>query len=196
MLEDNDNVLAELLSGAVTPALFAAGRSDKKAAGSTPHRPRQSTMTDAAPGSPLADGIAVVEFLLAEGGLDLSEYVAWNRLGIAFKNTYGENGFAPWLAFSEAADGFESEDDCRKAWDLIKPRAEGEKLTIATYVAKAKDLGWKPTKGGPTTAGKVKLDGGGGSDGGPGKGEDHAAYTVGLVEGVGDEGQGPSVKPH
>jgi hypothetical protein len=93
----------------------------------------------------------------------------------------------PWLAFSEKADGFESEEACRKAWDAIKPRKDGEQLTIATYVAQAKDLGWKPPRSGK----KPVADSGSGEEDsakerGPGKTEP-AAYAIELAEEAGDQ---------
>ncbi len=185
MLDGSDSLLG-LLRDAVPLDVYIASRGDERPARSSSTSSSNSAAGHTTLPANVADGVAVVNFLLEKGVLDLSGYPAWNALGIAFKNTYGEDGFPPWLVFSEAADGFDSEEACRKAWDLIKLRPEGERLTIATYIAKATELGWRPTKSASKGVGKSASDPDGG-DGGPGKGEDHAAYTVRLVESAGDE---------
>jgi hypothetical protein len=185
MFDAAGDILQSLLRDAVQSEVFIAARGNSK---STSNRPDQASNSDRASAANLADGVAVVTFLLEQEAVDLGDYVSWNRLGIAFKNTYGESGFKPWLAFSEAAAGFDSEESCRRAWDAIGLRNEGERLTIATYIAQATRLGWKPPRG----AGK-KAEGGSadaednGRRGGPGKNVDPAAFTLDLVDDAGDE---------
>lgn len=126
-------------------------------------------------------GVAAVTFLLEREALDLGEYPEWVEVGIAFKNSFGEAGYPAWLALSEAANNFESDEDCRKEWDGFKERAYGEtKLTIGTYFFRAKELGWKPPR-------RKSAGGDADTDGGPTKGEDYSAYTVRLADSAGDE---------
>lgn len=186
MLDECD-VLLNLLQEAVPLDVFVAGRGDERPARPSAASSPKSASEHAKLPANVADGVAVVTFLLSKEALDLGEYKSWNQLAIAFKNSFGEEGFVPWLAFSEEADGFESEEVCRKAWDAIKLRKDGERLTIATYVALAKELGWKPPHGGK----KSGADGGSDEEGsakerGLGKTEP-AAYVIELVEEAGDE---------
>jgi hypothetical protein len=182
MLDHADDILLTLLQDAVTTDVFVAGRSDEKSTRRTSTASQRQSADDVKYTAQVADGVEVVKFLLGKAALDLSEYVTWNRLGIAFKNSYGEEGFAPWLAFSEAADGFESEEACRKAWDGIKERNAGEeKRTIATYFKLAKECGWIPPKRGKAESENTEASSP------PGKGDDLTAYTVALAETAGDE---------
>jgi len=185
MLDAAGDVLQSLLRDAVQASVFFAARGDAKA---TSIRSNKASDSDLASPADLANGIAAVTFLLKLKAIDLDGYVAWNRLGIAFKNTYGERGFKPWLTFSEAAQGFDSEEACRKAWDAIGLRKDGERLTIATYFAQAKGLGWEPPRGASKkAAGRSADTEDNGSRSGPGKNVDPAAFTLDLVDDAGDE---------
>jgi hypothetical protein len=147
-------------------------------------------------GSPsgVQEGVSAVEFLIAQKTIDLGEYSEWNRSGIAFKNSYGEEGFEAWHVLSASVDNYDGEERCRKEWDAIKERSAGPKLTIATYVAKAKELGWKPPR---TSGGQGRLKARGdirdaerGRDEGTSTGPrrvDPAARAVDLADEAGDE---------
>lgn len=90
---------------------------------------------------------AAFGYLVEQGQLSVAEYNDWLRIGIAIKNTYDEEGFPLFLDLSAADESFDSEDDVRKTWDNIKlDRADGEKLTMATYFAQAKAAGWATPK--------------------------------------------------
>ena len=134
--------------------------------------------------SGIQDGVSVVKFLMTQGALALDEYTEWNRCAIAFKNSYGEAGYSAWHILSASVDNYDGEEACRKEWDGIKKRSDGSMLTIATYFAQAKQLGWKPCsktkeQGDPNDP-SVKS-------GGIGKGVDPAAFTVALVDETDDE---------
>lgn len=93
----------------------------------------------------LATAKAAIAYLLEQKALDLAEYQDWVRLGIAIKNSHGEEGFALFLELSAADKSFVSEDDVRSTWDGINTdRPESDQLTIATFVAQAKEAGWVP----------------------------------------------------
>lgn len=185
MFDATSDILQCLLRNAVQSDVFVAARGDLR---STPNRSAKASDSDRTSAANLADGIAVVTFLLEQEAIDLGEYVSWNRLGIAFKNTYGESGFKPWLAFSEAAAGFDSEESCRRAWDAIALRNDSEQLTIATYIAQATKLGWKAPRAAGKKAGVGSADAEDNSSrGGPGKNVDPAAFTLDLVDDAGDE---------
>ena len=94
--------------------------------------------------SGIQDGVSVVKYLMTHGALALDEYTAWNRCAIAFKNSYGEDGYSAWQILSASVDNYDGEEACRREWDGIKKRSDGPMLTIATYFAQAKQLGWKP----------------------------------------------------
>lgn len=86
---------------------------------------------------------AAISLLVAKGQLSVAEYSDWLRIGIAIKNTFGEDGFALFLDLSAADESFVGEDDVRKTWDTIKlDRADGDKLTMGTFFAQAKAAGW------------------------------------------------------
>ena len=131
----------------------------------------------------VTDGVSVVEYLIANGTLELGLYTEWTNLAIAWKHTYGESGYASWLVISKAADGFDSEQACRVHWDGIKPRADGPPLTMATYFAEASALGWRRVSKG--SAGDVASNEGT-SDGIP-KRTDAGAYAIELAIDAGDE---------
>ncbi len=191
MSDTIDPVLIDLVTNATSLSEFLTNRKLNKLKPSA--RADRAADTGALPAAPdLAIGIAAVSFLIDNGELDLGEYPAWIDLAFALKNSFGEDGFEPWLAFSEAADGFESEEACRHAWDQITQRSDAEsKRTIATYFMLAQQHGWARPKGGG------KSGNADGKLGAPSKGEDLTAYTVSLVEAAGDElwfdGEG---KPH
>lgn len=177
MAEVKTDLLLQLRSGAKSLEEFLAARgmnqaaTDLTAAGPISPAERNADVAD------IAFGVAAISFLLEQKAIDLGDQPAWVELAIAFKNSFGEAGFEAWLALSKAAEGFESETACRKVFDGIQERSDGERrLTIATYIAQAKNAGWKPPK--------RSTKGGGGP---PGKGEDLAAYTVGLAAEAGDE---------
>lgn len=191
MLEDRYSSLRTLLADAVPADVFAAGRGTEKPCKPSTSEPIEGpgTAGEAPSGSlSISDGVAVITFLIEKEALDLGSYPEWINVAIAFKNSFGDAGFAPWLALSEAANGFEGEDECRKHWNGIKERSGDEKpLTIATYIAMAQKLGWKTVR-----RSRRKAGSGGKSDdvekvAGPGRGEDLAAFTVNLVQEAGDE---------
>ncbi|WP_419826816.1 PriCT-2 domain-containing protein [Sphingomonas sp.] len=176
-------LLIALLAEAVPFETFAASRPRKTISSPGEAKPRPA-MSEGE--GDLAVGIAAVQYLLDNEELSIDGYGEWLRVCLAFKNSFGEAGFAPWLAFSEAAEGFTSEEKCRKQWDACKPRAEGAPLTIATYIALAKEAGWKP----PRRKRKADDDAGGDEAGSSGKlprGTDAGAHVVDLTIEAGDE---------
>lgn len=182
-MHDNTNeVLEQLRANASSLDDFLAQRNLN-----TPVRSPRSDDTAAngtsSAASDLASGIAAVAFLVDKGELDLGDYPTWIELAIALKNSFGEDGFASWLTFSEAAVGFESEEACRRAWEGIAGRSDDEtKRTIATYFKLAYDHGWTRPKGQSGNRNDLAEE-----LGAPGKGDDFTAYTVSLVEAAGDE---------
>jgi hypothetical protein len=90
---DGSDVLLSLLRDAAPLDVFVAGRGDEKPARPTSTPSQKSSAEHAKQPAHVADGVTVITFLLAKEALDLSEYVDWNKLGIAFKNSYGEDGF-------------------------------------------------------------------------------------------------------
>ncbi|MEC3910050.1 PriCT-2 domain-containing protein [Sphingobium sp. CR2-8] len=91
----------------------------------------------------LARAEAALRHLIDKDALAIGDYSDWSRLGIALKNSYGEDGFALFLQVSSEDASFNGEDDVRKHWDGVKTnRPKDQQLTIATYFAKAKDAGW------------------------------------------------------
>lgn len=183
MSDTIDPVLAELLNHATSLSEFLVNRKLNKVKPAA--QADREADTGALPEAPdLALGIAALSFLIDKGELDLGGYSAWIDVAIALKNSFGEDGFRAWLAFSEAADGFESEDDCRYVWDGIAQLSDEEnRRTIATYFMLAQQCGWARPKGG----GGGKSGNADGEFGAPGKGEDLTAYAVSLVEAAGDE---------
>ncbi len=90
---------------------------------------------------------AAISLLIEKGRLSVAEYSDWLRIGIAIKNTYGEDGFALFLDLSAADDSFVSEEDTRKTWDSISlDRTDGDRLTMGTFFAQAKAEGWVAPK--------------------------------------------------
>lgn len=85
---------------------------------------------------------SALEHLIVNSGLDLGDRQQWINVGIALKNTHGDDGFDLWQKMSAAADGYVDEVDCQKTWDSFSP-PDGPPLTIGTYIAKAKKAGWK-----------------------------------------------------
>ncbi len=190
---DGTRCLQRLLADAVPMDVFAKAREPERARPSGEKSQAESATSDHGYLAEVTEGVEVLTFLIAEGKLDFGEYAAWSRAGIALKNSYGEEGFAPWLAFSQEADKFDSDESCRKVWDAIRLREEGDRLTIATYIAQAKELGWKSSRP-PKRSGNGNGSGGGGgtgssgaAEGGPGKNVDPAAYVLDLVSDAGDE---------
>lgn len=130
----------------------------------------------------LARAEAALRHLIDNDGLVISDYSDWNRLSIALKNSFGEDGFALFLKLSSEDDSFNGEVDVRKNWDGIKTdRPKDQQLTIATYFAKAKDAGWVDAAN--------RADGGGSGDmGGGGKAKpDAASIILGQAAAAGDE---------
>ncbi|MDP8993808.1 MAG: PriCT-2 domain-containing protein, partial [Pseudomonadota bacterium] len=118
----------------------------------------------------------------------------WNKSAIAFKNTYGEAGFAAWLDLSSAADNFEGEQRCREEWENIKVRSDdAQRLTIASYVADAKELSWRPDRRNNHGTRSSGVSGSGDSAASKDKSADlptsvhPAARAVQLAEDAGDE---------
>lgn len=110
----------------------------------------------------LAGAEAALRHLIGKDGLAIDDYSDWSRLGIALKNSYGDDGFALFLKLSSEDDSFNGEDNVRKHWDGVKTnRPAGQRLTIATYIAKAKEAGWVDAaeqSAGGGGGGKVKPD--------------------------------------
>jgi hypothetical protein len=175
--------LAELINAAVPFEVYAASRAPRGDAPSA----KPSVANDDTSASPdLAFGMAAIGYLLEKGELSVGGYEQWMRIGLALKNTYGEEGFAAWLAISEEAEGFESEDACRKQWKAFKPRADGKPLTIGTYVAQAQAAGWKPPRRQQITSNDQEGQEEGSSGKLP-KGTDAGAHVVDLAIEAGDE---------
>jgi len=125
---------------------------------------------------------AALQYLVSDGHLDLSARDEWVRLGMALKNSFDETGWEQWVELSRPADGYESDEDCRKTWDSFKDGGD-RPITIATYIKRAMDLGWKAPRG----SGRAGGDGSKREGGGLGKGVDPAAYAVDLAEESDDE---------
>ncbi|KFD26150.1 PriCT-2 domain-containing protein [Sphingobium yanoikuyae] len=112
----------------------------------------------------LARAEAMVRYLMEKDAFDIDDRQDWFKLLTAFKNSFGEDGFALFVALSAEGKKFKGEDDCRKQWDSLKgDRPKDQQLTIATYVAKAKDAGWtdpgeKADSGSTGGGGKAKPD--------------------------------------
>lgn len=83
-----------------------------------------------------------IDFLIQTGNLDVGNYDEWSKLGMGLKHSLDEAGFVIWHEFSAISDGYKGEDDCRQKWNSFSNDCE-KPLTIATYIARAKDLGWK-----------------------------------------------------
>ena len=66
--------------------------------------------------SGIQDGVSVVKFLMTQGAIKLDEYTEWNRCAIAFKNSYGEDGYSAWQILSASVDNYDGEEACRKEW--------------------------------------------------------------------------------
>lgn len=123
----------------------------------------------------------MLRFLIKSEALSLDGRSEWIRLGMALKASRGQAGFPLWNALSAEAEGYEP-DKIEKEWQSFGKRSADEpSITIATYYARAKELGWTP----PRAIGK-KADAGT-SSGGPSKNEDLAAFTVRLAVEAGDE---------
>lgn len=76
----------------------------------------------------------------------------WVRIGMAAKAS--GLGFSDFLAWSEQAGNFKSEQDCRAVWKSIKP-AGG--VGPGTLFALAKDAGWHDDTGGAQPAREVRT---------------------------------------
>jgi hypothetical protein len=174
MLKDIENTaLRSLLDSA--PPYDPAAHLDR-----TPKKPKdtdQSKIEARVETSDLALSVSVISFLLKEKLLDLSVQTEWIKTGIALKNTHGDAGFEIWHDASAKADGYEGEDDCREKWDGLRPRSDGPRLTIATYISLAQQHGFVlPNKPSAESEG-----------GGLPKGTDPAAFAISLAEEAGDE---------
>lgn len=109
----------------------------------------------------------------------IADYSDWNRLSIALKNSYREDGFGSFLKLSSEDESLEGEASVRKNWDGIKTnRPQEQQLTIATYFAKAKDAGWVDAA--------ERTDGGGAGGGGKAK-PDAASIILDQAAAAGDE---------
>lgn len=87
---------------------------------------------------------SALRYLVAHDALDLGDYHEWIRMGIALKNSFQEDAWSLFLTLSSEAEGYKGKDDVRKRWDSIRDgRSDGERLTVATYVRRAQDAGWK-----------------------------------------------------
>lgn len=117
------------------------------------------------------------------GTVDLGERDEWVRVGMALKASTGDAGFPLWVSLSSEAEGFEGEDDCRKQWDSFKDdRPEGERLTIATFIANAKYTGWKLDRVGGNASEPDRAD-----DARGGGKPDIASVIIEQAEEAGDE---------
>lgn len=89
--------------------------------------------------------MGAIGFLIQNGGLDIGNYDEWIKLAMALKHSFKEAGFDIWHELSAKSEGYEGVDDCRQKWDSISDDCENP-LTVATYIARAKDLGWVSPK--------------------------------------------------
>jgi hypothetical protein len=112
-----------------------------------------------------------LQFLTVKKLLDMGSYDAWIRVGFALKASYGDQGWNLFHDLSIEAPGYESEASCRAQWDGIDENYKGKPLTIATFMAQAKEAGWKPTPD----------EGGGGSK------RDQAVVVLEQAAAAGDE---------
>ncbi|MBG6118546.1 MULTISPECIES: PriCT-2 domain-containing protein [unclassified Sphingobium] len=122
---------------------------------------------------------AMVRHIMEKGAFDIDDRHDWFGLLTAFKNSFGEDGFALFVALSAVGKKFKGEEDCRKQWDSLKTdRPKDQKLTIATYFAKAKDAGWVDAS--------ERAEGGGKGGGGKAK-PDAASIILDQAAAAGDE---------
>lgn len=136
----------------------------------------------AATSSNITDAVAAVRHLLDIGKLSLEGYEEWIGLAFAFKHSFGEDGFGPWFDFSKEVPNFKSEEDCEKAWRGINEPKDGPRRTVGTYIHRAKEAGWKPTKG-PRSGSDDLPDA---TARGLSKGTDPASHAIQLAEDAGD----------
>lgn len=140
--------------------------------------------SDDARAADLARDEKMLRHLTGLGTLDLAEYKSWIDLGIALKNSHGEEGFPLWHVLSAEADNYEDEENCRKAWDGIKELSkEADRRTVATYWKQAREVGYKAFDS-PNGQGRSGL--GGSVSGGPGK-PDQAIKVLEAADAAGDE---------
>lgn len=88
----------------------------------------------------------VLRFLIGKGQLAMDGYDHWTRVGFALRYDHGEEGWPLWLQLSSEAGNFDGEEACRQKWDALgEPSPDTQPLTMATFVAMAKEHGWKDT---------------------------------------------------
>jgi hypothetical protein len=103
--------------------------------------------------------------------LSAAPHWQWIEVGLALKHSFGEPGYALWLAWSKTCpDKFKEVEDPRKIWDGFRPRAN-RPITVGSIYFRAMLAGWpgphayeerpdgiywvKPTEDGPPT--RIKL---------------------------------------
>lgn len=124
-------------------ALAAAEAIHRPAADSKARLNRAGSSSNTREGD-LARDEQMLRHLIGSGKFDLAEYKPWIDLGIALKNSHGDAGFSLWHALSAEADNYEDEENCREAWDRIKPLVnEADRRTVATYWKQAKEGGFE-----------------------------------------------------
>jgi len=106
----------------------------------------KQTEAGSGPGE-IARGFHAARFLKSAGLRDYTGYSDWFDLMCAAKNTYGDAGFAEFVALSNEFGGTDTDEQFRRKWDGIAERPEGERKTMATFFKQAIEAGWQdPTK--------------------------------------------------
>jgi hypothetical protein len=106
----------------------------------------KQTEAGSGPGE-VARGFHAARFLKSAGLRDYTGYSDWFDLMCAAKNTYGDAGFAEFVALSNEFGGTDTDEQFRRKWDGIAERPEGERKTMATFFKQAIEAGWQdPTK--------------------------------------------------
>jgi putative DNA primase/helicase len=109
------------------------------------------------------------------------DYGDWISIGWALRDTFGEDGYALWDAWSQKGSGYPGEAALRSHWRSFRASGKSPDDAIAVVFARARDAGWKPVrlanvaaprgsrraKGAKTGAPPAAGAGGGGGDGPP-----------------------------
>lgn len=123
-------------------------------------------------------GFAAVRFLGSAGLRDYSGYTDWFDATCAAKNSFGQPAYDEWVLLSQEYGGTDADDAMRRKWESIEERPEGDRKTIATFIAEARAAGWSDPS---ATGGDDDISGGGGGRADP------AAFVLDQSEQAGDE---------